>query len=132
MDIEEIIGGDHHLFQTKERSYSLSHPRQVIYHAAYERYKGPTAIQEYLLSTYQFSVNQSTIYYAWYKIKKKMNELTPQQFRDKYVGLSINRIIELYAAYQLELHIDHPTQKDRKRLDIKQKVRELRESKLNN
>jgi hypothetical protein len=62
-----------------------------------------------------------------------MEEMTPRMFIKKHYesdtiinGRGIEKLMDAYAAYQLSLHIDHPTQPDRQRLDIKRKIVELK------
>ena len=129
--MEQIIGDDHHIFMIVNRTYAQSHARHVVYYKAYELYGGPTKIMKYLFDRYNYKANQSTIYYAWYKIRKKMNEKTPREFirmkygEDAVNGKGIYRLMDEYAAYQLSLHLEHPTNEKSDRLDIKNKIKEL-------
>jgi hypothetical protein len=131
MGIEQIIGDDHHIFMIVNRTYKQSHARHVVYYKAYELYGGPTKIMRYLKDRYNYKANQSTIYYAWYKIRKKMNEKTPSEFIKTYYGSDtingkgIYKLMDEYAAYQLSLHLEHPTNEKSDRLDIKNKIKEL-------
>lgn len=119
-----------HLFVERSRRNELALPRQVVYYDLMES-MGPTEAQRFLMEKYNWSVNQQTLYHAWYKVRRKMSELTPELFIKKYYGSDvvngkgIAKLMDAYAAYQLSLHIDHPTQPDRRRLDIKRKVNEL-------
>jgi hypothetical protein len=133
MGIEQIIGDDHHIFMIVNRTYEQSHARHMVYYKAYEHYKGPSKIMKYLKDRYNYKANQSTIYYAWYKIRNKMNEKTPSEFikmkygSDTVNGKGIYKLMDEYAAYQLSLHTEHPTNVKSDRLDIKNKIKELNE-----
>jgi hypothetical protein len=60
-----------------------------------------------------------------------MNEKTPSQFikliygSDTVNGKGIYKLMDEYAAYQLGLHLEHPTNTKSDRLDIKNKINEL-------
>lgn len=122
--MKDIIGENHHLFLTRSRKEDISLPRQMIYYKAYERYQGCTEIKKYLKETYNFSVNQSTIYHAWYKHRKAMLDLTAEEFyhMNKDTYNSVFEIMDRYAAYQLGMHIGEG---EGYRVDIRRKAKQL-------
>lgn len=128
--MKEIIGDNGHVFDKNQRpTRQMGNIRHQIYHDAYNKYGGPTIIQKYLKETYNFSVNQSTIYYAWYKIKERNKEQTASQFIESRFGngaYTQDKNIELlmieYASYQLSLHVENEY---KNRFDIKNKIVEL-------
>ena len=124
--MKEIIGDNHHVFDIHGRpTREIGDMRHRIYHDAYIKYGGPTAIQKYLMETYNFPVNQGTIYYAWYKMREKNKVLTARQFidlkmgEDAYKDRDIERLMYEYMVYHMSLHMNLDL---RYRHDIKQKV----------
>lgn len=134
--MNHLIQDKEHVFQHRDTRRVYTDVRHQFYHDAYELCQGPTPIQRFLKENFNFSVNQQTIYHAWYKIKKKMEELTPRMFIKKYYGdevvngRGIEKLMDAYAAYQLSLHVENPTNPERKRIDIGRKVKELKERSL--
>ena len=121
------------VFQHRDTKRVYTDLRHQFYYDAYELCQGPTPIQRFLKEEFNFSVNQQTIYHAWYKIKKKMEELTPREFIKKHYGdevvngRGIEKLMDAYAAYQLGLHVENPTNPERRRIDIGRKIKELNE-----
>lgn len=126
--MKEIIGDKHEAFNRHQLPKAMSAIRHQIYHDAYNKYGSATVIQKYLMETYNFKVNQSTIYYAWYKIKEKQKERTARQFidtrfgADTYMDKNIELLMMEFACYQLSLHVDNEY---KSRFDIKNKIEEL-------
>lgn len=128
--MNHLIQDKEHVFHHRDTRRVYTDVRHQFYYDAYELCQGPTPIQRFLKENYNFSVNQGTIYHAWYKIKKKMEELTPRMFIKKYYGdssVSIEKMMDAYAAYQLGLHVENPTKPERRRIDIGRKIVELKE-----
>jgi hypothetical protein len=129
----EIIGDRHRVFETRSSMYEIAHVRQKVLYDIYEEYKGVAEIIKHVAHLYKFKLSQSAIYYAWYKIRNKMNEKTPSEFikmkygSDTVNGKGIYKLMDEYAAYQLSLHVEHPTNIKSDRLDIKNKIKELNE-----
>lgn len=130
---KEIIGDRHRVFETRSSRYEIAHVRHQLLYDLYEEYKGVAEIIKHVDYLYRFRLSQSAIYYAWYKIRKKMNEKTPREFirmkygEDAVNGKGIYKLMDEYAAYQLSLHLEHPTNEKSDRLDIKYKIKELNE-----
>ena len=130
--MKNLIQGREHVFLHRDTKRVYTDVRHQFYYEAYELCQGPTPIQNFLMKEFNFSVNQGTIYHAWYKIKKKMEELTPRMFIKKYYGdevvngRGIEKLMDAYAAYQLSLHVENPTNPERRRIDIGRKVNELK------
>jgi len=118
--MKEIIGDNHEIFRTRSRKAEIVNQRQLIYYYAYEKYHGPTVIQQYLKDTYGFSVNQSTIYHSWRKIGSMFEELSPRQYEKEYNIKDKYELADKYAAYQLSRHQDGNF-----RADIKHKINRI-------
>jgi hypothetical protein len=128
--MNHLIQDKEHVFMHRDTKRVHTDIRQQFYYDAYNLCQGPTPIQKFLKDNYNFSVNQSTIYHSWYKIKKKMQELTPEGFMEKYfrgTSVDVAKMMDAYAAYQLGLHVYNPTQPERRRMDIGRKINELKE-----
>jgi len=118
--MKEIIGDNHEVFKTRSRKPDVVQARQMIYYYAFEKYLSATRIQDYLMDTYGFSVNQSTIYYSWRKVASKMAEVTVEDFQAEHSIFDKYELADRYAAYQLSLHLDGYM-----RGDIKRKIQHL-------
>ena len=118
--MKEIINGNHEIFKTRSRKAEVVRQRQEVYYHAFQKYQSPQKIQKYLLENYDFSVNQSTIYYSWRKVMTSLEELTPQQFEKDNEIFNKYELAERYAAYQLSLHSDGYM-----RGDIRHKIQKL-------
>lgn len=118
--MKEIIGENHEIFKTRSRKAEIVQQRQMIYYSAFEKYASASKIQKYLIDEYNFSVNQSTIYYSWRKVMTSLGEMTPQEFEADNQIFNKYELAERFAAYQLSRHLDGYM-----RGDIKRKIQLL-------
>jgi uncharacterized protein YnzC (UPF0291/DUF896 family) len=121
--MKEIIGKNDFVFSTRSRNDYISRVRQQIYHDMYEVCANPQKIVDFLKREYNFSVNRSTVYYSWYKVKTVMRELDSKKFIEKYGNnMSTEELLDRYLLHHLSKHVETSY---KNRTDIIQKINEL-------